>query len=229
MVSNITLRSGIKLSLFPVDGFAEPLPTTFRLKVIPASSSGTICLENETGVNAHVDASLIRDNHMSLDNNCIELSLSQYRHWFKEYFSVLDGSHEALNKQELALFEEHFNQIVQHKDLIYSRSDYFLTRFSQEGLPLGALLEAWEQGELVFPCHCGGDCYAISGSGSLQSGLNSYTGYCQRCQSFQKNSAPSFGLIYKVQREIKQRYDLNCYFKRSTIVGILRLIMDHKS
>jgi hypothetical protein len=198
------------------------------LDIIPSSPSELILLENQAGIRTYIDKSLIRDNHMSIENNGIEISLSQYRLWFKEYFSVLEGSNEKLNNQELELFEEHFHLIAQHKSLVYSRSDFFLTRFSQEGLPLGALLEAWEQGELVFSCHCGGNCYVISGSGSLLSGMNKYTGYCKGCQSLQKNSAPSFGQIYKIQQEIKQRYDLKGYFKRSTITEFLGLIMKNR-
>jgi hypothetical protein len=95
--------------------------------------------------------------------------------------------------QELALFLEHLQLILDNSNAILKRAEYFFCQpvnawcswpyVTGDGpIPLGYLLLAWQQELLTAPCpECGDRLLVVTFGGSPLSGSNWCNGCCQSC------------------------------------------------
>lgn len=117
-----------------------------------------------------------------------------------------------------ALFIEHLQLLIDHTEEIINRAEYFFCAlpFAYCSFPYitgdgpffaGYLLLGWRSGILTAPCpKCNQKILIIRFCGSVLSGSNSCTGYCQRCRTLELTRWEQFGPPCKFALDLRKTY-----------------------
>jgi len=170
---NFTTQSGTTLAL---DLSAWQFPTSYETTIV-GETEETYLLEDQVGVQVAFPKDLVEANRLAMTDTGIALTEALHRHHFVN----------AVLERNAAAFErlwQHFAQVVAHRDLVFSRAEYFLIRHNDLeagntisggfGYCLGGLLEAWFVNQELWmerEDHPSG-CYLVRAGGSLMSGMH---------------------------------------------------------
>ncbi len=121
------------------------------------------------------------------------------------------------SEQQLELFGENVDLILEHGDRIVRCKDYFFCApefawcsWASAGgdgpLPMGYLLLGWSEGMLAEVCSgCGGTVLIVSFGGSILSGASSWFGVCVSCRRTDSSRNQSGDQGKKARRFLERR------------------------
>lgn len=182
---DFTTQSGATLSL---NLSAWQFPTSYETTIV-GETEETYLLVDQAGVQVSFPKDLVEANHLAMTDTGIALTEALHRNYFVN----------AVLERNAAAFERlwrHFTQVVAHRDLVFSRAEYFLIRHDRLGAGntisggfgycLGGLLEAWFVTRELWMEREGhpSGCYLVSAGGSLMSGMHSATLWSPDTQCF---------------------------------------------
>lgn len=74
-------------------------------------------------------------------------------------------------------------------------------------VPLGALLQLWQEGKLIETCPvCSGEIYLFSAGGSPLSGMNAWSGICPSCNRIHIGKSDYFPKIWQPMQGMIDKY-----------------------
>lgn len=126
-------------------------------------------------------------------------------------------SREEREKEENLLYQN-LKVILANSKKILETEEYFFCQIGSAFLsmpyiepsghiPLGALIQLWNQGKLTDTCtHCGGIVYIIGVGGSLLSGQHEWWGGCSGCNLRQVGEKERFILLWRPMTAMLKRY-----------------------
>lgn len=121
-----------------------------------------------------------------------------------------DAAQRKLLLQSFGLLREHADEIINTP--AYSFCTLRVVRLALfyiggGKVPLGALLQLWQEGKLIETCPvCAGEIYLFSAGGSPLSGMNAWSGICPSCNRAHVGKSDSFPKIRRPMQDMIDKY-----------------------
>jgi hypothetical protein len=175
---------------------------TVKLKIL-SETEDRYELFFQKGVSTWVHKSLIRDNHIPIIENQVEVSQFLFENFFSSYLKKLEYEKQVVESEKTFAYLERIPLLIENLELIQSNPDYYHLYFKQFRMGhyvvfqagLGGLLESYQsESILTGTCTVSNQKYYIfSGTGSPFSGGGTLTAYCMGCDDLHSIRDPIFG------------------------------------
>jgi hypothetical protein len=174
--------------------------------------TASIWLQDKYGAIVTVNESLLKDNHIPVENGIIHVSIDLYKAWFGDSYKKKEPP------WPLKKFVDNMDFILASKNIIFSKAKIFMAELpfsyfasSWTGcrhLTLGILLKAWESDKLDYQCpYCNNMLKLLYVGGFLGSGTHSAMGYCFSCKRVNRLQTDCFLKYHNKFGDVYKQYN----------------------